>query len=215
MNNETNDANFDKIQTNTSEMLYDIYYPIEVGNVILPILISSDRNSVSNLFFDNEEESIIIVTDSLNTASGKLLIDIPRNILDSKANGNDKNFTVMVDDVPAKFLEVTNSSEEKIFSNSIINNGSAIQYSNNTESRILMIEFDSSSKIIKINGTDTNYSDKGFQANSTRTIQTYSESESQYNNFIPIIAVIVVLGVVVFYFLYRKNKLRYIKKFRS
>lgn len=215
MNNETNDANFDKIQTNTSEMLYDIYYPIEVGNLILPILISSDRNSVSNLFFDNEEESIIIVTDSLNTASGKLLIDIPRNILDSKANGNDKNFTVMVDDVPAKFLEVTNSSEEKMFSNSIINNGSAIQYSNNTESRILMIEFDSSSKIIKINGTDTNYLDKGFQANSTRTNQTYSESESQYNNFIPITAVIVVLGVVVFYFLYRKNKLPYIKKFRS
>ncbi|HEU5121149.1 MAG TPA: hypothetical protein VFT71_09180, partial [Candidatus Nitrosocosmicus sp.] len=107
------DENFEKIQTNSSELLSNIYYQIEVGNIILPIMISSYGNSILNLNFDNEEKSIILVISPLNTVYGKLLIDIPRTILDSKANGNDKNFTVMVDGLPAKFLEITNSSGEK------------------------------------------------------------------------------------------------------
>ena len=209
------DANFDKIQNNRSELLYEIYYPIKVGNLIWPILISSNGNSVLNLNFDVEEKSIFMVTSSLNTPVSKLLIDIPRAILDSKANGKDKNFTVMADDLPAKFLEITNSSEEEIFSNSIINNVPSIQYSNNTESRILMIEFDSNSKIIKISGTDTNHSGNESQVNRSRTDEILSGVESQSNTFIPIITVAVVSGIGVFYFLHRKNRLRFIRKIKS
>ncbi|VFJ15056.1 hypothetical protein [Candidatus Nitrosocosmicus franklandus] len=158
--NETGFINSNRNQTNSSEILSNVYYPIKIGEIILPISISSYGNFISTIFFDNDEKSIIIITDPRNTLSGKLLIDIPRDILDSKANGNDKNFTVMIDDRPVKFLEVTNKSEEEIFSNNMINNLSPIQYPNNTESRILMIEFDSNSKIIKINGTNTSYLDK-------------------------------------------------------
>ncbi|HSA75252.1 MAG TPA: hypothetical protein VLE21_03600, partial [Candidatus Nitrosocosmicus sp.] len=167
------DENLEKIQTNSSELLSNIYYQIEIGNIILPIKISSYGNSILNLNFDNEEKSIILVISPLNTVNGKLLIDIPRTILDSKANGNDKNFTVTVDGQPAKFLEITNSSGEKIYSNSIINNLSAIQYSTNTESRLLMIEFDSNSKIIKISGTDTSNLDK-------ENISTFMENSQFY-----------------------------------
>jgi hypothetical protein len=172
-NYKPTDQNFEKIQTNNSELLSNIYYQIEVGNIILPIMISSYGNPILNLNFDNEEKSIMLVISPLNAVDNKLLIDIPRTILDSKANGNDKNFTVMVDGLPAKFLEITNSSGDKIYSNSIIDNVSAIQYSNNTDSRLLMIEFNSNSKIIKITGTDTSNLDK-------ENISTFIEKSQFY-----------------------------------
>jgi hypothetical protein len=92
---------------------------------------------------------------------------------------------------------------------------SDIQYSNNAESRLLIIEFDSNSKIIKITGTDTSNLDKKDQINDTRTDHTPSEDKSQYNVYVPIIIVAVALGIIVFYFLYRNNRLRLMKKHRS
>ncbi|HKR73745.1 MAG TPA: hypothetical protein VJR94_06500, partial [Candidatus Nitrosocosmicus sp.] len=151
-NSASNNTIFDITQGDVSGSLHDIYYQIKVGNTIIPIMISSLGNSVSNLNYDSEEKSIVLVISSLNAKADKLIIDIPRIILDSKVNGNDKNFTVMVDDQPARFLELKNSIEEKPISNNMTDNISAIQYSNNTESRKLMVEFEQNTKIIKISG---------------------------------------------------------------
>ncbi len=177
-NFELNETTLDMIQTNTTESLHDIYYQIKVGNTIRPIMISSYENLVSNINYDSEEKSIVLVISSLNAKADNLVIDIPRIILDSKANGIDKNFTVMVDDQPARFLELSNSNEEKRISNSITNNTSATQLSNNTESRKLIVEFEPNTKIIKISGTDT--------SNSVGKNNSTLEDNSRF--FIPILA---------------------------
>ncbi len=177
-NFELNETTLDMIQTNTTESLHDIYYQIKVGNTIRPIMISSYENLVSNINYDSEEKSIVLVISSLNAKADNLVIDIPRIILDSKANGIDKNFTVMVDDQPARFLELSNSNEEKRISNSITNSTSATQLSNNTDSRKLIVEFEPNTKIIKISGTDTN--------NSVGKNNSTLEDNSRF--FIPILA---------------------------
>jgi hypothetical protein len=154
-NYDAKNTTFETAKTNVSNLSYDIYYQMMVGNTIIPVKISSLGNPVSNINYDNEEKSIILVINSLNEKIDKLIIDIPRIILDSKVNGNDKNFTVLADDQPATFLEIKNPDKGKPILNSTIGNISAVQYSNNTESRKLMVEFESNTKIIEIIGTDT------------------------------------------------------------
>ena len=213
----TDTSNLDKENISTFMENSQFYVPILINSNIeyLPLQLIGGTLNNTQLVIDSQDNRTFFLSILPYSNNGKLLIDIPRTILDSKANGNDKNFTVMVDGLPAKFLEITNSSGEKIYSNDIINNVSAIQYPNNTESRLLMIEFDSNSKIIKITGTNTSNLDKEFQINNTRTLQTSSEGESQYNIFIPIIIVAVAFGIIVSYFLYRNNKLGFIQKFKS
>ena len=98
------------------------------------------------LISNSEDNRTLLLSISPYSNKGNLIIDIPRIILDSKVNGNDKNFTVMEDDQPARFLELKNSIEEKPISNSMTDNISTIQYSNNTESRKLMVEFEQNTK---------------------------------------------------------------------
>ena len=214
-NSESNNTIFDINQGNVSGSLHDIYYQIKVGNTIIPVMISSLGNSVSNLNYDSEAKSIILVISSLNAKADTLIIDIPRIILDSKINGNDKNFTVTVDDQPARFLELKNSIEEKPISHSMTDNISAIQYSNNTESRKLMVEFEQNTKIIKISGTDTIISTNQAEDDDTRNTMILRENEDVINMLFPIISLIAVLSGILLYFYLRKNKIYLMKKFKS
>lgn len=211
-NFELNETTLDMIQTNTTESLHDIYYQIKVGNTIRPIMISSYENLVSNINYDSEEKSIVLVISSLNAKADNLVIDIPRIILDSKANGIDKNFTVMVDDQPARFLELSNSNEEKRISNSITNSTSATQLSNNTDSRKLIVEFEPNTKIIKISGTDTTNSNNQSKTENKKSNLIVEGDKGSIDTVFPIVFAIAISGSVLLYYFYRKNKLPRFKK---
>ena len=213
-NYDAKNTTFETAKTNVSNLSYDIYYQMMVGNTIIPVKISSLGNPVSNINYDNEEKSIILVINSLNEKIDKLIIDIPRIILDSKVNGNDKNFTVLADDQPAKFLEIKNPDKGKPILNSTIGNISAVQYSNNTESRKLMVEFESNTKIIEIIGTDTTLANNQSIDNSTQN-NTIPEEDRNLGNFVfPIISIIVSLVGISLFFYFRKNKAHLMNKFK-
>ncbi len=208
-------TNFQANQTHTSELLIDSYYQIKLGDTIDLVMISSSGNKISALNYDEDENSIMLLLSPSDAKGNSILIDIPRNILDSTINGNDKNFTVMVDDQPAKFLEISNDSELNSISNSQIDNISEIQYSNNVDSRKLMIEFGADSKIIKISGTDTNNLINQSKSLNIPGNQTTQEKDGQQDIFFPILYIIVTVGIAVLYFLHRKNKLRIMRKTKS
>ncbi|HKR74438.1 MAG TPA: hypothetical protein VJR94_10050, partial [Candidatus Nitrosocosmicus sp.] len=104
---------------------------------------------------------------------------------------------------------------EKPISNNMTDNISAIQYSNNTESRKLMVEFEQNTKIIKISGTDTIISNNQSKDDDTRNNMILRENKDVLNILFPIISLIVVLGGILLYFFLRKNKIYLMKIFKS
>lgn len=215
-NYDVNNTNFGVNQTYPSGIIIDTYYQVKIGDIIKPVMISSYGNQVSGLSYDDEENSIILLLNPLTSKGNNMWVDIPRDILDSKLNGNDKNFTVMIDDKPAKFLEITNNSKVNSVSNRHLDNISKIQYSNNTDTRELMIEYGADSKIIKISGTDTNNLSNKSQGIDTERDKTTKDRYGQQDIFFPIIYIIMAAaGIAIFYLLYRKNKNLLMRKTRS
>jgi hypothetical protein len=208
----SNEKNISTVEDNSR-----VYIPILVDskNENLSLQLSGGTLNYAQLSLNSEDNRTLFLSISPYSNNGNLIIDIPRIILDSKVNGNDKNFTVMVDDQPARFLELKNSIEEKPISNNMTDNISAIQYSNNTESRKLMVEFEQNTKIIKISGTDTIKSNNQSKDDDTRNNMILRENKDVLNILFPIISLIVVLGGILLYFFLRKNKIYLMKIFKS
>ena len=64
---------------------------------------------ILNFSFDDYNKSIIIQIDSFS--NGQLIITIPRNVLDSKINGIDDDFFVLIDGEESDFQETKNAIE--------------------------------------------------------------------------------------------------------
>ena len=150
-------------------------YQVKIGNSIYPVTISSDIRQVGNLFNNLDQNSIILVLDSQNYndtfTNGTITIDIPRIVLDSQKNKKDENFTVTVDNQPAKYIELTHENRSKINSSNTYSNTTSFQPSSKMDTRKLMIELRGDSKIVRITGTDINYSDRKYEPKSSQIPQ--------------------------------------------
>ena len=141
--NTTTDGN----QPGYQSFKNDIYYQVKTGGILNPLSISNVGVRINNILYDNDQRSIILVLTPDQNKSGMVEIDLPRNIIDSRIDEKDKNFTVLVNNQPAKYQEIIDKN------NSSISSG---EYTLDKDSRKLVIEFGKDARVIKIIGTELN-----------------------------------------------------------
>ena len=134
----------------------DIYYQVKTGSILNPISISNAGDRINNILYDNDQRSIILVLTPSQNKSGIVEIDLPRNIIDSRIDEGDKNFTVLVNNQPAKYQEIIDKNNSNTSSPSIGSNTSSGEYTLDNDSRKLVIEFGKDARVIKIIGTELN-----------------------------------------------------------
>ncbi len=134
----------------------DIYYQVKTGSILNPISISSAGDRINNILYDNDQRSIILVLTPGQNKSDIVEIDLPRNIIDSRIDEEDKNFTVLVNNQPAKYQEIIDKIDSNISSSSVGSNTSSGEYTLDNDSRKLVIEFGKDARVIKIIGTEPN-----------------------------------------------------------
>src|SRR5215217_8413908 len=105
-------------------------FNLTIDDQTYPLMYNITGGEVSSITADRAQSTLLI-----NVASredGTLTIELPRNVIDSKAQGNtDEEYAVFVDDQPINFEETTN----------------------NNEARVLEIGFDNGAEQIEIAGT--------------------------------------------------------------
>ena len=84
-----------------------------------PISISNTGDKINNILYDNDQRSIILVLTPSQNKSGILEIDLPRNIIDSRIDEGDKNFTVLVNNQPANYQEIIDKNNSNTSSPSL------------------------------------------------------------------------------------------------
>jgi hypothetical protein len=134
----------------------DIYYQVKIGNTLNPILISNAGVRINNILYDNDQRSIILVLTPGQNMSGIVQVNLPREIIDSRIDKRDKNFTVLVNNHPAIYQEIIDKNNSTISSPSIGSNISSGEYTLVNDSRKLVIEFGKDARVIKIIGTELN-----------------------------------------------------------
>ena len=170
------DEIFGNISTNGNQSGYpsfknDIYYQVKTGSILNPISISSAGDRINNILYDNDQRSIILVLTPSQNKSGIVEIDLPRNIIDSRIDEEDKNFTVLVNNQPAKYQEIIDKNNSNISSPSIGSNTSSGEYTLDNDSRKLVIEFGKDARVIKIIGTELNNITSQNQSGSDKILQ--------------------------------------------
>ena len=187
----------------------DIYYQIKTGSILNPISISNAGDRINNILYDNDQKSILIVLTPGQNKSGIVEVNLPRNIIDSKIDERDKNFTVLVNNQPAKYQEIIEKNNSIILSPDIGSNTSSGEYTLDNDSRKLVIEFGKDARIIKIIGTELN--NTSSQNQSGPDISKSNDIHGSDQNFlllIPIISFVLGIILVVGYFRYRKGKVK-------
>ncbi len=170
------DEIFGNISTNENQSGYpsfknDIYYQVKTGSILKPISISSTGDRINNILYDNDQRSIILVLTPSQNKSGIVEIDLPRNIIDSRIDEGDKNFTVLVNNQPAKYQEIIDKNNSNTSSPSIGSNTSSGEYTLDNDSRKLVIEFGKDARVIKIIGTELNNITSQNQSGSDKILQ--------------------------------------------
>ncbi|WP_144733471.1 hypothetical protein [Candidatus Nitrosocosmicus arcticus] len=155
------DETFGNTSTNGNHMGYpyfknDIYYQVKIDNILNPISISDVGVRINNILYDNDQRSIILVLNPGQSKIDSIVIDLPRNIIDSRIDERDKNFTVLVNNQPAKYQEIIDKNKSNISSPSVGSNISSWEYTLDNDSRKLIIEFGKEARVIKIIGTELN-----------------------------------------------------------
>lgn len=191
-----------------------LLYQVEIGNTLYPVEISSNGRQVNNLLYDTDEKSLLFIMEPANinntSNNGILVVDIPRDILDSQINNRDQNFTVTIDGQPTKFVENTKKIISDIKSNSTKDNTTSLQNSNDIgDTRKLTIEFAQGSKIIRITGTEINESRNQTNQSSINKQSVSSNNAEQQNLLIATVSALTGVIVAFVYFLHRKNKIRF------
>ena len=156
---KTLDQIIGNIATNGNQSGYqsfknDVYYQIKTSSILDLISISNAEDRINNILYDNDQKSIIIVLTPSQNKSGIVEVNLPRNIIDSKIDKRDKNFTVLVNNQPAKYQEIIEKNNSNILSPGIGSNTSSGGYTLDNDSRKLVIEFGKDARIIKIIGTE-------------------------------------------------------------
>ena len=136
-----------------------------------PISISNTGDRINNILYDNDQRSIILVLTPSQNKSGIVEIDLPRNIIDSRIDEGDKNFTVLVNNQPAKYQEIIDKNNSNTSSPSIGSNTSSGEYTLDNDSRKLVIEFGKDARVIKIIGTELNNITSQNQSGSDKILQ--------------------------------------------
>ncbi|ALI36129.1 hypothetical protein NMY3_01926 [Candidatus Nitrosocosmicus oleophilus] len=133
-----------------------IYYQVKTGSILNALSISNAGDRINNILYDNDQRTIILVLTPSQNKSGILEIDLPRNIIDSRIYDEDKNFTVLVNNQPAKYQEIIDKNNSNITSPSVGSNTSSGEYTLDNDIRKLIIEFGKDARVIKIIGTELN-----------------------------------------------------------
>ena len=109
-----------------------------VSNLIIngksfPVKYNITNGKVLGLVADNDKATIITVLGSQGD-NGKLTIELPRNVIDAKGQGNkDAKFVVRIDDKGIDYKEIANS----------------------LKARILQIDFGKDDRVVEFTGTQT------------------------------------------------------------
>jgi len=209
-NNKINqDSNSTQILSN-SKIKGNFFY-IKDNELFIPInFFSNNKNILNNIIYEKDKNQMTMILNQPSFNENSLILQIPRDILDSKTQDNkDNNFTVLVNDKPSKYLEINNKSTSSITLNSdkdiqVIKNAL-----NNTDNRIISIKFDKDSKVIRILGMDLS----GNQSK-IPNISDNTNNEVNFNNPIIIITIFLVIILVTIYLLYKNKKINFIKTFK-
>jgi hypothetical protein len=103
---------------------------LKIGARMYPLKYQLTGGKLTGTF--TEKDNMTLVVNVLSTSNGNLTIELPRNVIDSKKQGNvDDNFTVFEDG------QYSQASEIK----------------NNNYARTLMISFDKGTSVIEISGS--------------------------------------------------------------
>jgi hypothetical protein len=109
-----------------------------VSNLIIngksfPVKYNITNGKVLGLVADNDKATIVTVLGSQGD-NGKLTIELPRNVIDAKGQGNkDAKFVVRIDDKGIDYKEIANS----------------------LKARILQIDFGKDDRVVEFTGTQT------------------------------------------------------------
>src|SRR5829696_315205 len=105
-------------------------FDLTIDDQTYPLMYNITGGEVSSITADRAQSTLLI--NIASREDGTLTIELPRNVIDSKAQGNtDEEYAVFVDDQPINFEETTN----------------------NNEARVLEIGFDNGAEQIEIAGT--------------------------------------------------------------
>src|SRR5215212_4453502 len=105
-------------------------FNLTIDDQTYPLMYNITGGEVSSITADRAQSTLLI--NIASREDGTLTIELPRNVIDSKAQGNtDEEYAVFVDDQPINFEETTN----------------------NNEARVLEIGFDNGAEQIEIAGT--------------------------------------------------------------
>jgi hypothetical protein len=185
----------------------DIYYQVKIGNTLNPILISNAGVRINNILYDNDQRSIILVLTPGQNMSGIVQVNLPREIIDSRIDKRDKNFTVLVNNHPAIYQEIIDKNNSTISSPSIGSNISSGEYTLVNDSRKLVIEFGKDARVIKIIGTElnnmTSQNQSGLDISNSNHIQ---DNDQDPYSLVPVISFILGVIMVAVYFMYRKKR---------
>ena len=139
--------------------------------------------------------------------NGELSIDLPRKIIDSRIDKRDKNFTVLVNNQPAKYQEIIDKNNSTISSPSVGSNTSSGEYTLDNDSRKLLIEFGKDARVIKIIGTElnniTSQNQSGLDISKSNDIQGGDQ-----NPYFLISVISFILGIIYSYCLFHVSKKR-------
>ena len=185
----------------------DIYYQVKIGNNLNPILISNEGVRINNILYDNDQRSIILVLTPGQNMSGIVKVNLPREIIDSRIDKRDKNFTVLVNNQPAIYQEIIDKNNSTMSSPIKGSNISSGEYTLDKDSRKLVIEFGKDARVIKIIGTElnniTNQNQSGLDISNSNDIQ---DSDQDTYFLIPVISFILGIIMVAVYFMHRKKR---------
>ncbi len=196
-------------QSGSDKILQQII-PITVNNKIDYTSVKLKGGSLNDLQLESNSKIKTLILDILSyDENGELSIDLPRNIIDSRIDEGDKNFTVLVNNQPAKYQEIIDKNNSNTSSPSIGSNTSSGEYTLDNDSRKLVIEFGKDARVIKIIGTElnniTSQNQSGLDISKSNNIQ----SDDQNPFFmIPIISFILGVIMVFVYFMYRKSRIK-------
>ncbi len=207
------DEIFGNISTNENQSGYpsfksDIYYQVKTGSILKPISISNTGDRINNILYDNDQRSIILVLTPSQNKSGIVEIDLPRNIIDSRIDEGDKNFTVLVNNQPAKYQEIIDKNNSNASSPSIGSNTSSGEYTLDNDSRKLVIEFGKDARVIKIIGTELNITSQNQSGSDIAKLNNIQSDDQNPFFMIPFISFILGIIMVVVYFMYRKRRVK-------
>ena len=196
-------------QSGSDKILQQII-PITVNNKIDYTSVKLKGGSLNDLQLESNSKIKTLILDIISyDENGELSIDLPRNIIDSRIDEGDKNFTVLVNNQPAKYQEIIDKNNSNTSSPSIGSNTSSGEYTLDNDSRKLVIEFGKDARVIKIIGTELNNITSQNQSGSDISKSNNIQSDDQNPFFlIPIISFILGIIMVVVYFMYRKRRVK-------